>query len=237
MPSNFAISFWVRFARKSRNLRANPEGEFFSIIYVKLTYFRLIVKKNFTFSFVAKKIKTNDILFMAKIDIPEKKRLPRVHPWKDPKEGRLKAFAERIKFLRGKKSQTEFAREIDIPQTTLSRYEQGLNYPSEDILMKISEVCDVTLDWLLKGVGARSASKEEIKNSTDRFSMELRECHAAVGLEVIAKSLAQAWLDNPNLRESLEQAIKTLFGEKRLLILEYMKMFCPPGGETPPQYG
>lgn len=173
------------------------------------------------------------------MDEPKKNQhsFPLTRPWKENKAERLKDFAKRVKDLRGKNSQEEFSAKLAIPQTTLSRYEQGLNYPSEEVLIRMAMVGNVTLDWLLLGQGMRPASDDQVGDSIKRFEKVPRQRYSAVGLEIIAKALAEAWLSNIEFREHIEQAIKSLCQERAGLILEYMKTFCPRDGDRPPHFG
>lgn len=67
---------------------------------------------------------------------------------------------ERIRAVRGKQTQTEFANVLGVKkQNYISRYERG-RIPSPDLLVRIAEVGRVTTDWLLTGQrgGARGAA-------------------------------------------------------------------------------
>ena len=60
-------------------------------------------------------------------------------------------FGQRLKMLRKMRnntSQLEFAKELNLPQPTLSAYENGKIKPNIDALISISEKCNVSIDWL-----------------------------------------------------------------------------------------
>ena len=60
-------------------------------------------------------------------------------------------FGERLKmlrFMRGNKSQKEFAVELGIPQPTLSSYESGKIKPTVDAIINIADKCGISMDWL-----------------------------------------------------------------------------------------
>lgn len=62
---------------------------------------------------------------------------------------------QRIRMVRGKLTQTEFAKVLGVyKQNYISRYERG-RVPSPDLLIKIADHGRVTLDWLLTGKGAK----------------------------------------------------------------------------------
>jgi transcriptional regulator with XRE-family HTH domain len=67
-----------------------------------------------------------------------------------PKKGGTMAIASRIKQLRQEKqwTQAELAEKVGIKQKQISAYERGINSPSTDVLIKLAEVFDVTLDYL-----------------------------------------------------------------------------------------
>lgn len=62
-------------------------------------------------------------------------------------------FAENLKHLRATKklSQADFAKEIGVHVTHLSRYERGLSSPSLEVVQKIAEVLNVSIDILVYG--------------------------------------------------------------------------------------
>ena len=62
-----------------------------------------------------------------------------------------KTVSERLKYLRSinKKTQKEFAEFLEIPQPSMSAYENGKNNPTIDVLIDIADKCKVSLDWLV----------------------------------------------------------------------------------------
>lgn len=63
------------------------------------------------------------------------------------------AVGERIRAVRGKRTQTEFARAIGVKkQNYISRYERG-RIPAPDLLVQIAKTGRVSIDWLLTGKG------------------------------------------------------------------------------------
>lgn len=62
---------------------------------------------------------------------------------------------QRIRMVRGKLTQTDFAKVLGVyKQNYISRYERG-RVPSPDLLIKISDYGKVTIDWLLTGKGGK----------------------------------------------------------------------------------
>ena len=63
------------------------------------------------------------------------------------------SFSENLKQLRANKklSQANFAKEIGVHVTHLSRYERGLSSPSLEIIQKIAEVLNISIDTLVFG--------------------------------------------------------------------------------------
>jgi transcriptional regulator with XRE-family HTH domain len=72
-------------------------------------------------------------------------------------------LAERIRVVRGyyNKSQTEFAKELEISQSAMSAIELDRVIPSADILQKIGKM-GFDLDWLLYG----ESSKKKLAETT-----------------------------------------------------------------------
>lgn len=71
------------------------------------------------------------------------------------------SFSEKIFLIRSdcKLSQEDMAGKFDVSRQTVSKWESGLSYPEIDKLIAISEMFDVSIDYLLK-----DNCKEQIKN-------------------------------------------------------------------------
>ena len=80
---------------------------------------------------------------------------------------RLKAARERIK-----KTQKEVCDLLDIPKPqTLSAYERGENGPPIDTLKKLSQLYQVSIDWLVFGEESTIRKRETIDCIKDLFSI------------------------------------------------------------------
>lgn len=63
-----------------------------------------------------------------------------------------KSVGRRIRELRGfEKNQKQFAHMLGISQSQLSRYEKGKHEMGAEILLRISERCGKSMEWLLTG--------------------------------------------------------------------------------------
>ena len=64
----------------------------------------------------------------------------------------LRSIGRRLRELRGfEMTQGEFANQLGISQSQLSKYERGIAAPSADVLIRIKERLRVSIDWLLIG--------------------------------------------------------------------------------------
>jgi len=72
-----------------------------------------------------------------------------------------KKIGERIREIRKGKglTQIEFSKILGITQDKLSKYENGKVKVPIEILLKISEEFNISLDWLLKGKGPKICEK------------------------------------------------------------------------------
>ena len=63
-------------------------------------------------------------------------------------------IGERIKILRKEKNwnQTELGEKIGLGDKAVSSIEKGRNAPSAELIIKLSEIFEVSTDYLLKGV-------------------------------------------------------------------------------------
>ena len=78
-------------------------------------------------------------------------------------------FSERIKELRKANglTQAELAKKLNVSASTVGMYEQGRREPDSEMLAKISDIFDVTIDYLL---GADSKSVSASKDLSLIFS-------------------------------------------------------------------
>lgn len=65
----------------------------------------------------------------------------------------MKNFADNLRKIRGNKelSQEELAKKIKVHPTHYSRYERGLSLPSIDVVQRIADVLEVSIDELVYG--------------------------------------------------------------------------------------
>lgn len=61
-------------------------------------------------------------------------------------------FAEKIRLIRSKNrlSQEELADKLGVSRQTVSKWESGISYPEIDKLIAVSDMFDVSIDYLLK---------------------------------------------------------------------------------------
>lgn len=69
-------------------------------------------------------------------------------------------LGDRIKLCRKNKdlTQSELAKQLGVSTSSLGQYETGSARPNIETLTLISEICNVTTDWLLKGTANNEIS-------------------------------------------------------------------------------
>lgn len=72
---------------------------------------------------------------------------------KRTKKADLVAIGRRIKELRGKVLQNDFAPSLGITQGQLSKIERGKLAPNIDLLLRLRERAGRSVDWILTGQG------------------------------------------------------------------------------------
>ena len=79
-------------------------------------------------------------------------------------------FAERLKTLRKqvKLTQAQIAEKLDISQQAYASWERGVKKPTQENLVKIAQVLDVTVDYL---VGNSDNTDDELDNIELLFRM------------------------------------------------------------------
>ena len=65
----------------------------------------------------------------------------------------MQDLGERIRRVRGYTSQEAFARQLGISKGALGCYERGVNCPNVEVILNISRLCHVSLEWLMTGKG------------------------------------------------------------------------------------
>lgn len=76
----------------------------------------------------------------------------------------MKTFSERLRSIRGKESQTSFAKKLGLTQVSYGRYEIGTREPDLKTLCRMGTILGVSADWLL-GLDDRSPSSIHAHNS------------------------------------------------------------------------
>lgn len=78
----------------------------------------------------------------------------------------METFSERLRQLRKDNNITlkELAKEIEVTDATLSRYQNDVRKPNIDIIIKIANYFEVSIDYLL-GKSNEPKTAEEIKKS------------------------------------------------------------------------
>jgi len=84
------------------------------------------------------------------------------------------AIAARIKLLRGEVSQRDFGKLLGYRQTIISEIETGRVKPSVEFLLILSEKCNVSVDWILKGDRPQALKNSNPMIAIDRIREFLR---------------------------------------------------------------
>ena len=72
-------------------------------------------------------------------------------PRRSQSEVDLDAIGQRIRQIRGEVTQEDFAQSLGISQAQLSKYELGQSALPLGALVKLSQKCGRTADWILTG--------------------------------------------------------------------------------------
>lgn len=93
------------------------------------------------------------------------------------------SISKRLKILRNNlgMNQFEFAQFLNLKQSTLSAYERDISNPSLDVLLMISEKCNVSMDWLC----SRESSRHYVTMAD--IIQELSQIRKIDGLELNIK--------------------------------------------------
>jgi len=110
-------------------------------------------------------------------------------------------FKARIKQARTQKgySQKELAQEVGVHVTNISRYERGENRPTAEVLSRLAEVLEVSVDFLMMGSVDQAASD----SISDREL--LQQFRRVEKLPQDKKHLIKEFLDAFLLKNELQQ--------------------------------
>lgn len=115
------------------------------------------------------------------------------------------AINDRIRLLRQEKrwTQAELGQKVGIHQKQVSAYERGANVPSTEVLIKLAEVFNVSLDYLAF----------EAKGQTAKINIQdrdlLRRFEALDSLSEQDKTLAKQMLDLLILKNRFKDLVGT----------------------------
>lgn len=84
-------------------------------------------------------------------------------------------LGERIKYVRkyNKLNQIDFAKKLGISQTHVSKIEKNVEHPSATLLLFISYMFAINIDWLKTGDGTPHKQNEGLKGEFDKIRQKL----------------------------------------------------------------
>lgn len=106
------------------------------------------------------------------------------------------ALGKRIRQLRQQHgwTQEELGRRVGVGQKQISAYERGVHLPSTEILLKLAEVFNITLDALaFEGYGAATSHSIRDRNLLERFEAvdDLPEKEKKLAIEILDMVILQ----------------------------------------------
>lgn len=89
-----------------------------------------------------------------------------------------KEIGKRVRYIRGDRTQEDFAALIGVTRANLASVETGRSFPGPVFLVNLAHVCNISLDWLLLGkssAGARFGGQGVLLEVTPDDDEELAE--------------------------------------------------------------
>lgn len=91
-------------------------------------------------------------------------------------DAQLDTIGKRIKFIRGDKTQSCFAKELGIGNHTgISHYERDVYEPGSSFLAALARIKNVNLNWLVTGDGEKFIKNNNGKSDHDVNIMDLND--------------------------------------------------------------
>lgn len=138
---------------------------------------------------------------------------------------RLKELRENLKL-----SQKELADSLGTLLTTISKYERGENKPSVDFLLKLCEIYNVNLSWLIAGKGSMFIvppdNKVLCQNNENAYPIEFVKMGAAAG--------TITWFDDYEPEKEVIYFDKAWIKNILKVKPEYLKAFFSDGDSMQP---
>ena len=133
----------------------------------------------------------------------------------------------RLKKLRStlRLQQGEFARQLEVLQQQLSKYERGENKPSADFFTKLVEKFKVNTNWLLTGEGEMFTNSQQKKCNSGAVEIIYFENPELLG-SIKNPKISSVWLDKELVHDVWNRDEKNL----RVMQMPGDVMF---GGDTP----
>jgi transcriptional regulator with XRE-family HTH domain len=134
---------------------------------------------------------------------------------KDPK-----TLGERIRYLRGDMTQSEFADILRIKQAMISRYEANKETPSPKVLLRIAQFSNRSIEWLLTGADIITKGQPvEVQRLAAKTTKSMSKDDLV--------DVAAGYIRDTKMPEAQEfnAMMKELFSDKKLLrrMLDYFR--------------
>jgi transcriptional regulator with XRE-family HTH domain len=105
-------------------------------------------------------------------------------------------LGERLRLVRGAQSQKSFAAALDVHENTVSNAERR-NSATQDYLLRLADVCNINLHWLLTGRGTMRTEEAEGSLLAEKLSLALTDAlrlaygarYASVPLDTRARAM------------------------------------------------
>ncbi len=107
-------------------------------------------------------------------------------------------LADRFRALRNKVnlSQKDFAQTIGVSQSVIAEIERGSREPSRSVLVAIAEKYQISLDWLLLGMGTGEPVQRKEDPEVEALKKEIAEMEDTIRtLEAENKEISRELLD------------------------------------------
>jgi len=115
-------------------------------------------------------------------------------------------------------TQTEFGNKLQIPFSTISRYENGEVKPGFDVLYKIGKIYDVNMNWLFTGEGSMFKGSG---NGAVNVQTKIAELEAEVTR--LKKEISKLEKDNKTLNTELLGRLRELLRLHKKLELSQIR--------------
>lgn len=125
----------------------------------------------------------------------------------------LKTIGDRLRYIRGKINQADFAKTMQTSINTVSNYERNESIPNADYLVKVCDEFEINPEWLLRGNGyiTKKEANERLKSiilNVEEEKLSLSPEKKAILIMLLFDELMDTSMDEKQINAKMMKLMK-----------------------------